>query len=57
MKWESDHLAFQAGVLAANLRVFKECRIDSDQQCLQIWSGLNVQWVFLKIIYIQYIFP
>lgn len=61
MKGESDHLAFQAGVVAADLRAFKECRVDSDQQSHQIWSGTivrhNVQWGSLKIIYIQYIFP
>lgn len=27
---ESDHLAFQAGVVAANLRAFKECRVGTD---------------------------
>lgn len=43
MKGESDHLAFQAGVVAADLRAFKECRVDSDQQSHQIWSGTIVR--------------
>lgn len=57
---ESDHLAFQAGVAAANLRALKECIVGSDQQCLQIWSGTvvghNVQGFFLEMRYILYTF-
>lgn len=57
---ESDHLAFQAGVAAANLRALKECIVGSDQQCLQIWSGTvvghNVQGFFGNEIYTIYFF-